>query len=84
MELGCALMDKLLLSLMKKLFHLSNRNLQDLLIFHVMTRIRFSFLKKMGGISKRKLLGKLEENYKRKRRRCMCNSCTTRALGINP
>ena len=54
-------MENLRLSLMMKLFHVSNRNLQDLIVFHAMTRIRFYFLKKMGEISKRKLLMKLEE-----------------------
>ena len=46
---------------MMKHFHKPNRNLQDPIVFHAMTCIRFSFLKKMGGISKRKFLRKLEE-----------------------
>ena len=57
-------MEKLCFSLMMKLFHLSNMNLQDLLIFHAMTRIGFSFSQEDGGISKRKLLGTLMETRK--------------------
>ena len=73
-------MEKLLLSLMMKLFHISNRNLQDPIVFHAMTRIRFSFLKKMGGISQRKLLRKLEEEEEKKHVQLLHK----KALGVNP
>ena len=62
MELGCALREELISFFDDETLSQTKQNLQDPIVFHAMTRIRFSFLKKMGGISKRKLLRKLEEN----------------------
>ena len=62
MELGCALMEELISFFDDETLSQTNPNLQDPIVFHAMTRIIFSFLKKMGGISKRTLLRKLEEN----------------------
>ena len=84
MELSCALREELISFFDDETLSQTNQKLQDPIVFHAMTCIRFSFLKKMVGMSERKLLKKLEENQKRKRRRCMCNSCTPRALGVNP
>ena len=80
MELGCALMEKLFISLMMKLFHVSNRNLQDLLIFHAMTRLKSLFSRKIVESPSEKLTRNSRETRRETRRKkrgeVVCNSCT--------
>ena len=64
MELGCALMEKLINPSDEELFHKENRNLQDLLAFHVITCFRYLFSRTMVESLREKptrTLRKLEE-----------------------
>ena len=64
MELGCALMEKLI-SFFEKLFRKPNQNLQDPIVFHAMAHFRSLFSKKMVESPREKLTRTSKGNWKR-------------------